>query len=171
MEVLRIRLESYVYSKVLSHSGISEKLEFQMAMKKARHHSGILFWFKDSNNEIWVLIGRRQVAPCKGMWSIPIMQCEHQEKTKVTTDDMKTAAMMVSQKEFGLQIDTSEDLKLLGTKKGLFKNYSIYAYQCTSMELPPLKNNFLMVMWSKSDEVPKPHTLFLNRLLGKLKNF
>ncbi|WP_320129350.1 hypothetical protein [uncultured Sphaerochaeta sp.] len=142
-----------------------------MTMKKARQCSGILFWFKDSNNDIWVLIGRRQSAPCKGMWSIPFMQCEHQEKTKLTTEDIKNTALMVSQKEFGLQIDLSEDLKLLGTKKGLFKKYIVFAYQYTSMELPPLKNNFLMVMWSKSDEVPKPHTLFLNRLLGKLKAF
>ena len=140
-------------------------------MKRARQYAGILFWFNDSNDDKWVLIGRRQVDPCKGMWSIPIMRCEYQEKTKSITDTLKNTARMVCRNEFGIQIEISEDLKLLGTKKGIYKNYSIYAYQCTSMELPPLKNNFLMVMWSKSDDVPNPHTLFLDRLLVKLKAF
>jgi hypothetical protein len=131
------------------------------------HAAGILFSFVYENNEKWVLVGRRNTYPAIGKWSIPILRCSRLLCTENSCYDYKKTAMLASEKELGIVVDTENKLALLGVKNSL--RYKIYIYSCNlnSSELPPMKNDFHMVMWSKVQNVPKPNTLFFRNLLQK----
>jgi hypothetical protein len=134
------------------------------------HAAGILFCFIDEKQDKWVLIGRRKEFPAKDKWSIPIIRCSPLLKEKNASYDYKKTAMLASEKEIGIEITNENELILLGVKKSLHYKFFVYTYRLPNNNLPPLKNDFHMVMWSKIDDVPKPTTMFFGSLLNKYKN-
>lgn len=130
------------------------------------HAAGILFWYIDENNDTWVLVGRRKTSPACEKWSIPIVCCTIIREKGHARVDYKNTAMTACKKQLGIVLQNDKNLTLLGVKKNLFETFHVFAYQLESAELPPLKNDFHMVMWSKSTEVPKPNTIFFHSLLN-----
>jgi hypothetical protein len=134
------------------------------------HAAGILFCFVDDNKEKWVLIGRRNKFPAKDKWSIPILRCSTLLENDFSYDYKKTA-MLASEQEMGIAIANEKELMLLGEKNSLKHKFIVYTCNLPDCSLPPLKNDFHMVMWSKIENVPRPTTRFFSSLLDKFKNF
>jgi hypothetical protein len=135
------------------------------------HAAGILFCFIDEKQDKWVLIGRRNKFPAKEKWSIPILRCSTLLGENNSSYDYKKTAMLASEKEIGIEITDENKLMLLSVKNSLQHKFIVYTCNLPNCNLPPLKNDFHMVMWSKIENVPKPTTFFFSTLLDKFKKF
>lgn len=129
------------------------------------HAAGVLFWCVDENNDTWVLVGRRKNFPARERWSIPIIRCQSACEDGNEKFDYEKTALLACEKELGIVLQKEKKLSLLKVKRNPFQTFYIFSCQLESPELPPLKNDFHMVMWSKSNEVPKPNTIFFSSLL------
>ena len=145
-----------------------------MSMKRfhSYHGAGIIFWSKDENQQIRILIGKRSMSPQNHRWSFPGGGWEPKdgfdEKGKIA---YTKAAIRESGEEMGMPVEHAEKLVPLWALHVPGFHYKVYAYELEHLQKPPFIAEFSEARWVGVEELPSPLVSFVASQVRSLKRY
>lgn len=126
-------------------------------LKKLRpyHGAGILFWTRDQQGRIFVLLGMRKHNPQKGKWSIPAGGWEDEDsRDEKGRPDYRKTAIRETWEEIQFTVDNPDKLVSLWSKHLPFFHFAVYSYQLPEQEAVVRYQEFSEVKWFSVDVLP-----------------
>lgn len=122
---------------------------------KSYHGAGILFWTKETKDQLFVLLGKRKYNPQRGKWSIPAGGWEKEDSYdgKGKPDYCQTA-IRESREEIKIFVDNLENLTYLWSRHLPFFHFVVYAYQLSEQVDVVRYQEFSEVKWFPVDVLP-----------------
>lgn len=140
-----------------------------MKVVKPYHGAGIVFWTKDAQGRLSLLLGKRSFNPGKDKWSIPGGGWEQQDGfEKSGKRNYRQTAMRETQEEIHFDIPRRQNLSHLWSLHVPFFHFEVYAYYLLEQTIPSTVDEFSEVHWVPADTLPSPLTCFLRSQVASL---
>jgi len=141
-------------------------------MKKHRgyHGAGIIFWSRDDDHQVRILIGKRSMRPQNHCWSFPgggwELKDGFDEKGKPA---YKEAAIRESGEEMGMAVEQPQKLVLLWGLHVPGFHYQVYGYELERVKKPPFISEFSEARWVGLHQLPSPRVFFVASQVRRLE--
>lgn len=143
-------------------------------MKKLHtyHGAGIIFWTRDKNQQVRILIGKRSMSPQNHRWSFPGGGWELKDGYDVKGKVAYTmTAIRESGEEMGMPVEHADKLVYLWALHAPLFHYQVYAYELDHQKNPPFISEFSEARWSLLTELPSPLVFFVASQVRGLKRY
>lgn len=136
------------------------------------HGAGIIFWSRDENHQVHILIGKRSMSPQNRHWSFPGGGWEpkdgYDEHDKVA---YAKAAIREAGEEMGMAVEHPRQLVLLWGLHVPGFHYRVYAYELQQMKEPPFIAEFSEAKWVGIHMLPTPLVCFVASQVRSLRRY
>ncbi len=130
--------------------------------------AGIVFWFKDELDQVYVLLGKRKFGIERGRWSIPGGGLDSKDGKDLSIETFKKIALRESFEEVYFDVRDPKKLHEIWSVRSLVFNWSTFAVKCKRKISVRKYHEFSKMKWFRVDKVPERKVLFLAGQLRSL---